>query len=325
MVPRVGPAPVPVIRRQANMTVVLAAVAPCAAAAIYFYGWRALAILVLTNLSAFAAEWFFTRRRGEPVTEAAFVTGTLLALTLPPHLPLWMCIPGAVFGIVFGKELFGGMGRNVFNPALVGRAFLFLSFPREMTGAWVQPFSGGLAGLTAWTPALPVDAASRATPLKSLAAGAGPDLLSLLLGARAGCLGEGAALLILLGAALLLYRRVASWEIMASTAGSYLLFALAFSGLGVGAHLPPLEGLFAGGLLFGTVFMATDPVSACPTRPGKFAFGVIIGITAAGIRFFGNFPEGAMFAILVGNTLGPITETGLTALLAQRAAKKEAS
>lgn len=308
------PPPKPV-RFQWNMSVVLAALAPAAAAAVYFYGWRALAVVVVTNVAAFATEYAFTRRRGEPVTLAVFVSGSLLALSLPPRIPLWMCVVGAVVAIAFGKELFGGMGRNVFNPALVGRAFLYVCFPTALGSGWAPPFLGGLAGLTRWAPP---DAVSAATPLPLLAQGHGPDALALFLGAVPGSLGETCKAALLLGGAVLLWKRVAAWELMASTTAVYLACTGAFRLLGWGAGAAPLHGLLAGGFLYGAIFMVTDPVSANRTRPGKIAYGALIGLATALIRDFGNFPEGIMFAILLGNTFGPITEEGLNAWKARR-------
>jgi Na+-transporting NADH:ubiquinone oxidoreductase subunit B len=305
-----------------NMAVVLRALTPLALAAVYFYGWRALAVLAVTNTFAFLTEWYFTRGRGEPVTLAVFVTGSLLALSLPPNIPFWMCALGAVVAVTFGKELFGGMGRNIYNPALVGRAFLFVAFPREMTGQWFAPFTSGAGGLAQWAA---TDAITGATPLGLLSDGSGAELLHLLVGMEAGCLGETSAILILLAALYMTRKKIASWEIIISVLGSYLVFATGFWLMGWGGATDPLQGLLAGGLLYGAVFMATDPVSACPTRQGKVAFGIIIGFTATLIRYLGNFPEGMMFAILIGNTFGPIAEEGLKNWSTRRAARKAAS
>lgn len=299
------------VRWQANMIVVLTALAPLGVAAVFWYGWRAFAVLAVTNAAAFATERYFTRQRGEPVTSAVFVTGSLLALSLPPQIPLWMCVVGAVVGVAFGKELFGGMGRNVFNPALVGRAFLYVCFPTALTAGWVEPLA---LGWTHWV----ADAVTSATPLPLLARGEAVELGRLFLGAVPGSLGESSKGLILLGGAYLVWKKVASWEIVLSTIGVYALCTAAFRLFGWGAGPDPLSGVLAGGFLYGAVFMATDPVSANRTRPGKVAYGAIIGLSTALIRDFGNFPEGIMFAILLGNTMGPIAEVGLGAWKARR-------
>ncbi len=304
------------VRWQPNMVAVLKAVAPAGLAAVYYYGWRALAVVAVTNAFAFATEYAFTRRRGESVTSAAFVTGTLLALSLPPAVPFWMCAVGAVVAIGFGKELFGGMGRNVYNPALVGRAFLYVSFPVAITGTWTEPFWGGVGGLTAWAPG--ADAVTSATLLPVLAQGAPIGLSALFWGAMPGSLGETCKAAVLLGGAYLLWRRVASWEIVASVLGSFAVLTGVLRTAGL-AGPDPLRAVLAGGILYGAVFMATDPVSANRTRAGKVLYGCVIGTAAVLIREFGNFPEGAMFAILLGNTFGPIIEEALAAWKARRA------
>lgn len=304
------------VRWQPNMVAVLAALAPAALASLYFYGWRSVGVLAVTNAAAYATERYFTRQRAEPVTSAVFVTGSLLALSLPPATPFWMCALGALVGVAFGKELFGGMGRNVFNPALVGRAFLYVCFPVQLTAGWLEPFRGGVGGLAAW---LPADAVTGATPLPTLAHGEPVSALLLFLGAVPGSLGEASKAALLLGGAYLLWKRVASWEIMASTVGTYLVVTAAFRLLGWGAGADPLHGVLAGGFLYGAIFMATDPVSANRTRPGKAAYGAVIGLATALIRDLGNFPEGIMFAILLGNMFGPILEEGLGAWKTWRA------
>jgi len=297
------------LRWQPNMAIVLTALAPAAVASLYFYGWRAVAVLAVTNAVAFAAEWYFTRQRGEPVTLAVFVTGSLLALSMPPATPLWMCALGAVVAITFGKELFGGMGRNIYNPALVGRAFLYVCFPVFLTSGWVEPMVGGPGGLTVWA----ADAVTAATPLPRFAAGDSAPLLGLLFGAVPGSLGEGCKILLILGGIYMVWKKVASWEIITSTLGSYMLVTAAFRMFGWGQGADPLHGVLAGGLLYGAVFMATDPVSANRTKVGRAAYGAVIGLTTALIRDLGSFPEGIMFAILLGNTVGPIVEEGLAA------------
>ncbi len=310
------PRPTPVIRWQPNMKAVLWALAPVAAASVYFYGWRAAWVLAVTNGFAFATEYAFTRQRGEPVTSAAFVTGTLLALSLPPTVPLWMCAVGAVVGIAFGKEMFGGLGRNVFNPALVGRAFLYVSFPAALTGVWAEPFWGGWGGLTAWFP--PADAVTSATLLPVLAQGAPIAPAVLLWGGMPGSLGEACKPLLLAGGAYLLWKKYASWQIVSATVGSFVAATALFRLAGWGVGTDPLRGVLAGGFLFGALFMATDPVSANRTPAGKVLYGCVIGVATVLIRELGNFPEGMMFAILLGNTFGPILEEAVAAWKTRR-------
>jgi Na+-transporting NADH:ubiquinone oxidoreductase subunit B len=291
-----------VIKFQPNMLTVLIALVPVILSSLYFYGLSALLLLLVTNTVAYFTEWWFTHRRGEPVTLAVFVSATLLALSLPPATPYWIAGVGSVVAITFGKELFGGMGRNIFNPALVGRAFIFVSFPNSMTANWVEPLK---------TPGLVADAISSATPLKVMAAGGDIPLIDLLLGARSGSLGEGCVVLLLLGGLYMYKKKVASWQITLSVILSYSLFATLFYFMGWGVALNPLKGILAGGIIFGAIFMATDPISAPHTPKGRIAFGIIIGLCATLIRYLGNFPEGVMFAILMGNIFGPAVEEGL--------------
>jgi Na+-transporting NADH:ubiquinone oxidoreductase subunit B len=305
----------PLIRWQKPMILVLAACIPAAASGVYRFGWRSLAVMAVTGGVAFLAEWLFTRSRKEPVTSAVFVTAALLALTLPPTVPFWIAAVGAFVGICFGKEMFGGFGRNVFNPALVGRCFIYVCFPVAMTGRWVQPASGWPGGLASWI-TRGIDASSQATPLIRLRTmgleGLTPHL-KLLIGERAGCIGETAAIAILLGAALLLIRKVADWRLMAGCAGGALLLSTIFW-LTDGRTPPdPLWDLLAGGFLFGAVFMITDPVSAAKTRPGKWIYAFLVGGLTVLMRRFGVFPEGIMFAILMGNTFVPAIDIAVRA------------
>ena len=309
--------PFPRVRWQPNMAAVLTALVPVALTAVYFFGWRAVAVLAVTNGFAFATEWSFTRRRGEPVTLAVFVTGSLLALSLPPGIPFWMCAVGAVVAVAFGKELFGGMGRNLFNPALVGRAFLYVSFPSAMTASWTIPFEGGLGGFLAWFPA---DGVSRATHLPMLAAGAPMGLAPLFWGGVAGSLGETSKAAVLLGGAyLVLWKRVAPWEIAVSAVLGMAAASWVFRAAGWVAGPDPLRALLAGGFLYGAVFMATEPVTAPRLRGARVVFGLLVGVVTAVIRAFGNFPEGVTFAILLGNTFGPVIEEALKAWKVRRA------
>ena len=307
---------IPWVKKQPVMGTVLRAIAPLVIFSLYLYGWRALLIFLTTNLTAYATEYFFTRRRGEPVTEAVFVTGSLLALSLPPGVPLWIAAVGAVVGIAFGKELFGGFGRNLFNPALVGRAFIFVSFPSQITGAWYEPLRGPIAGFIFYGPH---EAVTGATPLAAMASGGGRDLIDLIIGRIPGCIGESSAVLVILGGLYLLYKKVASREIVISALVTYFAAAVLCYLMGWGAPLNPVYAIFAGGLLFGVFFMATDPVSAVASKEGKVAYGAIIGLSILLIRNFGNFPEGTMFAILLGNTFGPIAEMGVKGLKSLRA------
>jgi Na+-transporting NADH:ubiquinone oxidoreductase subunit B len=299
---------------QAPMKRVLYALVPVALASVYFFGWRALVVLAVTNGAAFLTELVYTRvALKTPVTSAVLVTGTLLALSLPPAIPLWIAAVGAVFGVLFGKMVFGGFGRNVFNPALVGRVFIYVSFAVPMTSRWLEPLAapvgplslpGSLGGFARWVQ----DAVSGATPLGSIRAGQPVAILPLLWGNVAGCLGETSALLITLSGIYLLATKTANWRIMLSTVAGYVGLEALLWLLGVRNAADPLTGLLSGGLLYGVVFMATDPVSAAQTQGGRFVYGTLIGVLVALIRVFSVWPEGTMFAILLGNTFAPILD-----------------
>ncbi len=183
----------------AMMRRVLIALAPAAAGGVYFFGWRALAVMAASVAAAVACEGAFLWPKGKPAHGSAVVTGALLGLILPPTIPLWMAAVGSAFAIVFAKMAFGGFGNNVFNPAMSGRCFLYLCFPVAMTAGWAAPATGAgaLAGFARWS----VDAVSMATPLDAFKAGQPADYAALFLGNAAGCIGETSAALILLGAA----------------------------------------------------------------------------------------------------------------------------
>ncbi|MFH0962549.1 MAG: RnfABCDGE type electron transport complex subunit D [Planctomycetota bacterium] len=292
---------------QRPMVVVLLAAIPPAAAAVYFFGWRVLLMLAVSALAAAVTEWVFLRKTGKPVTSAVFVTSTLLVLTLPPSLPLWMVVVGAVVAVAFGKMMFGGFARNAFNPALVGRCFLYICFPVQMTSSFWLPPDGSWRALKSW--ALPYDALTAATPLnlwRDLARDYHYDAASLYLGNIGGSAGETCAVAIALGALILLLTRTANWRLVVGT----LLGALAASSigffLGVRRVPDPVFTLGAGGLLFAAVYMVTDPVSAARTRLGQWLSSVGVGVLTVILRSFSIFAGGVMFAVLLMNTFSPL-------------------
>jgi Na(+)-translocating NADH:ubiquinone oxidoreductase B subunit len=298
------------------MSMVIIAVMPCVLAALYFFGLRFIAMLVVTYAAGLTVEAIFAMVRKEGINEGFFVTGFLFPLILPPNMPLWMVALGVAFGVFIGKELFGGTGRNVFNPALVGRCFLSLAYPKTMAASWVEP-SHELAGsLLTWvSPSL--DAVSGATPLALAKRAVDPEMGSIahqLLGSVSGSAGETSAILIILGGVFLLFTRVASWRTVVSMLGSFVILTTALIlGRAVSYPLPGVFGpvmwhLFAGGLLFGAFFMATDPVTSPTTNTGKWFYGIIIGSTTVLIRNFTGYVEGVTFAILLGNIVAPILD-----------------
>ncbi len=258
------------------------------AAAVAFFGLPALVLLLFTTAAAVAAEAAFQKVAGRPVTVrdgSAVVTGLLLALIVPPTLPLWMAGVGAVVAVVLVKGLFGGLGYNIFNPALAARAILLASWPVAMT-AWVKPF----------------DAVTTATPLFLMRMHqAVPPYLDFFLGNRAGSLGETSVAAILFGAAILFWKKIIDWP--APT--SYLATVAVFSAL---LGQDPLFHLVSGGLLLGAFFMVTDYVTAPITTRGRLIFGVGCGILTVLIRLYGGFPEGVNYSILFMNMLTPVID-----------------
>lgn len=313
--------PVPWIKWQPPMVRVLRACVPLAVAAVYFFGWRALAVLLVTNLFAYLAERLFTRAWHEPVSSAVLVTGTLLGFALPPPIPFWMAALGAFFGIVFGKMVFGGFGRNIFNPALTGRAFLYISFGREMTGQWYAPFGGWPGGFAAWgysAASAPPEALTTATPGALMKLGQEFGLWELFIGDCSGVIGGTSAALTLLCGAYLLWTRTANYRIVA--AGFLGFFALQTIAWQAGWRMAadPLRAACGGSLVIGLLFYATDPVSAASTNVGRWLYGALIGALSCLIATFAAWPAGTMFAILLANMFAPIGDHAIRALTAAR-------
>lgn len=294
-------------RYQKIMFRVVYATAPLMVAGVYFFGWRVLALVLVSVAAAVLFEWLFTHSRGEPVSSAVFVTAILYAFTLPPRAPWYVAIVGIGVAIVFGKEVFGGYARNIFNPALVGRCFVYICFPVALTAEWLPPFRGWPAGLTHW--AMGVDAFTRATPLTNYKLGEGAaSLWELLLGNVGGAVGATSSALIIVAGVYLAVTKTANWRIIVAVLLGAAVGSAAFHYGGAETVPPPLFALLSGGLLFGAVFMATDPISAAQSNEGRWIYGVEVGLLSVVIRGFSNWPEGVMFAILIGNMFNPIME-----------------
>jgi Na+-transporting NADH:ubiquinone oxidoreductase subunit B len=295
------------------MSMVIIAVAPCVLAAIYFFGLRFIAMIVVTYAAGLTVETIFAIVRKEGINEGFFVTGFLFPLILPPNLPLWMVALGVAFGVFIGKELFGGTGRNIFNPALVGRCFLSLAYPKTMAASWVEPSKELAGGFLTWI-GPPLDAVSGATPLAMAKQGQMSSIAHMLFGSVSGSAGETSAILIIFGGVFLLFTRIASWRTVVSMLGSFVILTAALDLGGAvsypmpGVFAPVIWHLFAGGLLFGAFFMATDPVTGPTTNAGKWFYGIIIGSTTVLIRNFTGYVEGVTFAILLGNIVAPIID-----------------
>ena len=281
---------------QSIMRDVIIALVPATAAGIYYFGLRALILSVAAIISAVFFEWLYEKITKKPVTIndlSAVVTGLLLAMNLPASAPVWVAIVGSAFAIIFAKQLFGGLGQNFINPALAGRAFLLASYPTEMT-TWVVP--NGLAA----------DAATYATPLAQLKNGAlDASLKQLVMGQVGGTIGETCAIALIIGGIYLLYKHVISWKIpVIYIATVFILFAV------IGRHgmRMPLQEIFAGGVMLGGIFMATDYASSPVTPKGQVIFAVGAGLLTYLIRTFGGYPEGVSYSILIMNCCVPLIE-----------------
>lgn len=297
------------IKWQLPMQRVLVALAPIVVSSIYFFGWRALWIVALCNAAAFATEWAFCRVYKEPVSSAVFVTGTLFALSLPPPIPSWMAVVGVVFGIAFGKMVFGGFGKNIFNPALTGRAFIYISFGAHMTAMWSDPVAGAAGGFLAWAP----DAITQATPGMLMKSGREFGPLALILGRTAGTLGGTSTLLAVLGGAYILWRKAANHRIVVAGFAAFFAVQTLLWVAGAGRAIDPIRAAVAGNAVFGILFYATDPVSACKTNEGRWLYGAFIGAMSSLIGVFSAWPAGTMFAILLANMFASITDYSVKA------------
>ncbi len=290
-----------------NMYGVLIALIPAFAFSIYSFGWSAVWITVLAVAVCMLTELFITRimlhRDNHVLDGSAILTGVLLAFNLPSSLPWWIVVIGAFIAIAVGKMSFGGLGNNIFNPALVGRVFLLISFPAQMT-TWPTPLNMLKA----------VDAETMATPLsvmKGVMHGTGslsdlPSSLDLFLGLNPGSMGEVSAVALLLGLLYMLYRKIITWQ----TPISIFLTVFIFSGILHWANpelfAAPWVHLCTGGLMLGAIFMATDYVTSPITPRGQLIYGVCIGLLTVIIRTWGAYPEGMSFAILIMNAFTPI-------------------
>ncbi len=286
----------PHIRSEATtrriMLDVLIALLPAAFAGIYFFGLNAALLIAVTVLSSVAFEYLMRKvlKRSNTISDlSAAVTGLLLALNLPPDLPVWMAIVGSLFAIVIVKQLFGGLGQNFVNPALAARAFLLVSYGTKMT-TWTQPL------------AAEVDVISYATPLGVLNEGGElPGLLNMFLGRIGGSLGETSALALIIGGVYLLVRGVISWHIPVIYVGTVAVIALI-----AGAN--PFYYVLAGGLLLGAIFMATDYTTSPMTKKGVIIYALGCGALTMLFRLYTNMPEGVSYAILLMNVTVPLID-----------------
>ncbi len=328
------------------MQKVMIALIPMILTAVYYFGLRVLAVLIICAVFAFLTEWIMASRRNGKVTQACFVTALLYGLALPPTVPYWVAATGIIVGILFGKEAFGGFGKNVFNPAIVGRAFVWICFPVELTARFVPVFSGFPGGFTSWsmsstavgpafteTPGL--DAITASTPMFAAQTyGYMTDLTSLFTGhiagiipvdghnfvLGAGSMGEVSALAILMGAAYLLYHKAAQLRLMLSPIiGAVAMTVFMKYILGLSSVPDPMFVLLSGGLIYAAVFMVTEPVSAPKTPRTQWIYGIFIGVMIILLRYEGIFTGAVAFSILLGNMLAPSLDLWMKKIKAARA------
>jgi electron transport complex protein RnfD len=294
---------------QSIMLTVILALMPALAAAFVFFGLDALRLTATCVATCILAEATVRRmmKRDSGISDlSAVVTGMLLAFNLPPSLPTWMAVVGSLCAIIVAKQLYGGIGYNLFNPALIGRCVLLVSFPVAMT-TWATPH---------YCPGQ-MDAVTMATPLgawkTAWSAGQAPERFyelftpaSLLFGNRPGSLGETSVIALALGGIILLWRRCITWHTPIAYIGTVALMAACFHKMDPIHNLPPLYHVLSGGLFLGALFMATDMVTTPVTRRGMFIFGTGCGLITMLIRKWGGYPEGVSFAILIMNALTPL-------------------
>ena len=290
------------------MREVVLALLPAAAAGIWFFGYRAILVMLASIAGALAAEVLCLKIRKRPITDgSAAVTGLLLALCLPPGIPLWTAFLGGVFAIVIGKQVFGGLGQNIFNPALIGRALLLASFPNQMA-SWMPARGAGLAQATG---AMGIDAITSATPMVFLKEGAMhqlPSLLDSALGQISGSIGETSVVALLIGGAFLIVRKHIDWKIPVLYLGTLMGISLIYTAVMGYGLLFPLYQLCSGGLMLGAFYMATDWVTSPVTKKGRLVYGLGLGLMTCLIRFFGGLAEGVCYSILIMNALTPLID-----------------
>jgi electron transport complex protein RnfD len=290
------------------MRTVIWALVPAFIASVIVFGAGAVIVTATSVASCLFFEWFITRfflKRPSTLADgSAIITGILLAFNLPSNIPLYMIVMGALVAIGIGKMAFGGLGNNPFNPALVGRVFLLISFPAKMT-SWPVPHQ-----MMVYT-----DAVTGATPLNLIGQIAGgntaavdqlPGIKELFLGNIGGCIGEVSALALLIGLVILLWRKVITWHIPVTILATVAVLTGIMWMINPVLYVNPLYHLCAGGLMLGAIFMATDYVTSPMTATGMVWYGIGIGFLTVIIRYFGSYPEGMSFAILIMNAVTPL-------------------
>lgn len=292
----------------------------------FWFGFlKVLPLYLVSYIVGLGIEFAFAQVRNEEVSEGYLVSGMIIPLIVPVDVPLWMLAIAVAFAVIFGKEVFGGSGMNFLNPALLARAFLFFSYPSSMSGneAWIALKKGETL----------IDGATGATPLSLIGDGIegltnataqySTSICSLITGTIPGSVGETSIIAILIGAVILIWTGVASWKIMVSSVAGALFVGWLSTACGV-SDVPAYYHLLLGGFAFGTVFMATDPVTAAQTEAGKWIYGFLVGAVCVVVRLFNpGYAEGMMLAILLGNTFAPLIDYWVISYSISRRAKKQ--
>ncbi len=273
---------------------VVIALIPATVWGAYQFGLYTLAVVIATVLACLVSEYVWEKGMGKPITisdGSAVVTGMILALNMPPEIPIWIPMLGGVFAIIVVKQLFGGLGQNFMNPALAARCFLLISF-----ASYMNNFTSAAIGF---------DAVSGATPLAAMRAGNDVDLVALILGRIPGTIGEVSSVALLIGAVYMIVRKVISPRIPLIYIGTVAVFVFIFGGFDV---MYTVNQIFAGGLIFGAFFMATDYVTSPITKKGQAVFGILLGLLTGIFRLWGGSPEGVSYAIILSNLCMPMIE-----------------
>jgi RnfABCDGE-type electron transport complex D subunit len=313
------------------MGTVLLALTPATLFGFWLYGWPAVNLWAVSLIAAIVGEAFVLRLQARAVRPAlmdgsGILTAWLLAISLPPYAPWWIAVLGSLFAVIIGKQVFGGLGQNVFNPAMAARVMLLISFPLEMT-TWVAPAPLWSANAPSWFESLritflsqPIDGMASASLLghvkTEFTRGIGLDQalaghyvpLDMLWGSRAGSLGETAAVLLLLGGLFLIARRIITWHAPVAMLLGVAVPALLFNAIDGDHYADPLYHVLTGGLMLGAFFIVTDPVTSPNTALGQFIFGLGCGVLTWIIRTWGGYPEGVAFAVMIMNTVAPIID-----------------
>lgn len=282
------------VNTQSLMLDVVIAMLPAAAFGVYNFGFHALLVLLVTSAVCVASEYVYEKLMHKPITIAdgsALVTGMILALNMPPQIPVWVPALGGIFAIIVVKQLYGGLGQNFMNPALAARCFLLISF-----AGFMNNFSSAKLGF---------DSMSGATPLAAMRAGNDVDLMSLIVGRVPGTIGEVSVIALLIGAVYMIARKVISPRIPLIYIGTVAVFIFLFGGFDI---TYVAKEVCAGGLIFGAFFMATDYVTSPLSKTGQVVYGLFLGILTGIFRLWGASPEGVSYAIILGNLFVPLIE-----------------